>query len=43
MAQAGDFRGGVFISYRRKLDEKAGHAEKLAGLLRARLGTNRFF
>lgn len=38
-----DFRGGVFISYRRKLDEKAGYAEKLAVLLKERIGEERVF
>jgi len=38
-----DFRGGVFISYRRKLDEKSRHAEKLAGALRERIGEERVF
>lgn len=41
MAQS--FRGGVFISYRRKLDEKAGHATKLKKALTAILGDNRVF
>lgn len=43
MAQQGDFRGGVFISYRRALDENEGHAAKLAQFFRQRLGNERVF
>lgn len=43
MAQQGDFRGGVFISYRRALDENEGHAAKLAQIFRQRLGDERVF
>ena len=41
MAQRGDFRGGVFISYRR--NPALEDAKKLQGLLEARLGENRVF
>lgn len=41
MAQQGDFRGGVFISYRR--DPALEDARKLHGFLEASLGENRVF